>query len=435
MFSIFLLASLIFSLSIGISLKRGGSYFAAYVTLNLMFMYIVVPVSNWYFKVGIHEYYSSFFLRDGNSILYASFLVLVFAFSYFLAFVLAGSIGSYIRTDINIDKPRFAYGLFFVSVSCFLLFAYSYGGVSYVYENASKIRSGLDEGKNYLGAFFKLFTYYIEYVVFFFFARIYYYNNPGRIWRTVFFLAFFVIALIKSLADGGRGGIINLLIGLIFIVIAFNRWRLPKIKVAAAFVVAVFVGLYGKIFLFQLFGEGSLSFSEVERAPIIDQVVREYSHQFSSLVLAVDKNLAFERFYIDYFIWLLKPLKFLGVPVLDSISYFNTYQATGVWDSEIPPGVIAFNYYQGGFFGVALAGFIVGALVKWIDGLIANTVKYNSTISSYVVCAILFIYMPFAFLNADPALFIQWVLVYIILFVYLFARKRLRLVIRSRGPQ
>lgn len=436
MWILILISSALFMASM-IEVKRGGtSYFAHYVILSLILTYSVVPILNYYYDFGRHKYFISY-LNDASSVLHASLLVAVYAFSFFLGLKISSrNHGFYVWFSERAEKRSYVWAIFAVSVISFSLYVYFTGrGLQYVFANASGLRSGVDDAKSYAAAFMKVWTYYIEFVVFYFFAKYSYVGRSSKIPLLSVFVVMLLLATLKSFADGGRGGLINLIVGLIFVAAVSGRFvALPKFKILLGACTAVFIGVYGKIYLFQLFRNDGLQFSDVNEVAILSQVITEYSHQFSSLVMAVNQGLGFERLYIDFVVWVFKPLKLMGVAAPDSISYFNTYYATGVWDSEIPPGAIAFNYYEGGGVGVFVGGLLSGYIVKFVDKLILNTVRQGNMPFANAFSAVVFIYTPFLFLNSDPALFLQWVMAYVTLFFIIAILGGLRLK-RLRGQR
>jgi oligosaccharide repeat unit polymerase len=409
--------------------KGGTTYFPLYIVANLLFIYVFTPIVNYYLEIGNHKYFIEYF-DDSTVVFYAALIVLLFSIFFYVGIKFTKTNHDYyIKVSNKLDGKKYIFSIFFISVASFFAYVFFTGqGLQYVFANATTLRSGTDEAKNFGAAFLKLFTYYIEIVVFYFFAKISFSKKTEKPIVVIAFLITLGLAVTKSFADGGRGGMINLIVGLIFIAIVSERFKyIPKFKLFLALIVAVFIGLYGKTYIFQIINADARNVNvEISEIEIISGVVVEYSHQFSSLLMAVDRDLGMQRWYMDFFIWILKPLKLLGIEIADSISYFNTYHATGVWDSEIPPGLVALNYYQGGIVGVMIGGFASGYMVKFIDKLLLNTISQNKNIFSVAICSIFFIYVPFIFVNSDPALFVQWIFAYSLIFLTFFLVKKMR---------
>ncbi|MGD9859928.1 MAG: O-antigen polymerase [Marinobacterium sp.] len=241
------------------------------------------------------------------------------------------------------------------------------------------------------------------------------------------FFIFFVV-LFKSYLDGGRGGIIIDFIGLFFVF----YWFSGKINISyllAVLVFSIFIGFFGKTFIFSLYSDSSQNnyfYDILNEIKFFDGVVIEYSHQYLSLLVAVQNDLGGSRLFADFIYWLMKPLKLLGFSVADSIAYYNTYIIKGKWDSEIPPGALAFAYYQGGLIFIPLFGIFLGVFFSKLNSAIINSIqhsKYNGESYALVlsICVILTTYFPFSVVNSDPALFVQWSFCFIILFfVFVF---------------
>ncbi len=401
-------------------LKSRSSYLPSYLACLLILSYVVSPFMMYNFSVGVHPYFKSDIRSVIDVFSLLCFIVLLFVLSFFTGFFMlgAGRHKVFISVNHRFREGRFVLCLFLISLFFLYMFIVSYGGIDYVLSNASRIRSGTDENKNYLGAVFKMFSYYLELVVFFCFAR---FITYGGLTRFCVFLAVVSVVLLKAFLDAGRGGLLNIFIGLIFVFILV-RGRLPILSLCLLLPVFAFVVVYGKVLLMLLTAGGFESVSDgpsfFEKA---DFVLVEFSHQFLSLFPVVRDDLLGDRFYSDFFIWMLKPLKLLGVSGVDSISYYNTYNITGVWDSEIPPGPVALFLYNGGVFLVLLGGCFAGFFLRFVDRLIVNSTTVEGKVSSFLVAslAVFSIYIPFAYVNSDPALFVQWCLVYIILFFFL----------------
>ncbi|EPK7844040.1 hypothetical protein OY498_001794, partial [Acinetobacter baumannii] len=103
--------------------------------------------------------------------------------------------------------------------------------------------------------------------------------------------------------------------------------------------------------------------------------------------------------------WVFKPFKLLGFDIPDLISYFNTYIVYGVWDSEIPPGAVAFGYIQLGIVGVIFHGFILGMFFRFFDIMFRAKNQENPILLGFYA----FIVTSFTYMlsNSDPALFLQ----------------------------
>lgn len=404
-------------------LVKKTSYFLSYVFVAIALSYVVSPFGVFFFEFGVNPHQEVEVATLRGDMVYASVVVSIFLLGTILGFLIPNT-RRFVSFEFEKTELPFVLILFVIVLFCFYFFVSSYGGVEYVLNNISRIRSGTDENKNYLGAFVRLFTYYIEFLVFFFYVRFFINKNLKNF---LLFIIIFALGVAKAVLDGGRGGLINLFIGILFLSIYLKGGRMPLIYLLICFAIALIVGLYGKVYIFQIVGNTDVVLQDMEYLVKFEKVLKEYSHQFHSLVVAINHELGGDRLFQDFYVWILKPLKLFGYDIPDSISYYNTNVIKGVWDSEIPPGIVAFSYYEGGGLFVPLLGIFFGFLIKHFDSLVVNTISSNGNVSlTYPFLAIVSIYMPFAFSNSDPALFIQWTLAYTILFGSVYFTRKLK---------
>lgn len=409
--------------------RREKSYIGSYVVLIFILQYCLVPVAVYYFNFGISPAF--FYFVSQSNFVVASIVVCIFAFSFFVGYVYSPARGHkyFLIADERLNANRMVILIFIISILTFYAFINIYGGIDYVLATASRIRSGTDDNKNYFGAFFKLFSYYIEIVLFYLVINIVL-GGKNRFVYVLLFVAVFVIAFFKSFADAGRGGLLNIFIGMMFAYFFASR-KIPIKQMFVFIPLIIFVVFYGKIFIFQMFN--AVSWSDVGGGKdflyIADGFVAEFSHPFLSLDVAIGNGVYGERYFSDLFIFFLKPFKLLGIAVPDSISYYNTFQITGIWDSEIPPGAVLFWFYQAGIWVIPIGGFLSGYVLRWFDKFILNSIARDGVNRAFVLAwmVIVCVYLPFIFGNSDPALFVQWVAAYLILFISLLVLGKLRI--------
>lgn len=397
--------------------SKNKSYFPTYIALTLFIQFAINPAFIYFYGIGVNPAFP--YEIDHQLITLASGVTAIFFLAFAFGFWFASKKTNiyYLRQSTLTNENLVVSVLFIISVLAFLQFVSAYGGLDYVLLNASSIRGGGDSNKNYLGAFFKMFTYFLELVVFYVFSK--YLKTQERKWLFLF-LFLFLLGILKSFADAGRGGMLNLLIGLFFITIFIQR-RFQFLYFLILVPIILFVIIFGKTFLFEVYSGTNFDTVSGYTSTLdkIDSFLMEFSHPFLSIVLALKNEIGGNRYFVDFFIWILKPLRLLGISIPDSISYFNTYQFRGEWDSEIPPGLVAFFYYQGGLILLPIFGFITGYALRMLDRfmlLSASQARPYQALTNALL-GIISIYIPFAFGNADPALFIQWCLIYLMLFV------------------
>src|SRR5690606_13632028 len=92
------------------------------------------------------------------------FLIVLCALAAFSMGLLCGRARNYaiVGTDDEKGNKKIIFYLVAAGLISYALYVNIYGGWGYVLENISKIRSGTDDNKNYLGAIFKMFSYYLD---------------------------------------------------------------------------------------------------------------------------------------------------------------------------------------------------------------------------------------------------------------------------------
>lgn len=362
---------------------------------------------------------------------FASVLVLLFFISFLLGRCVRLSFGVYINDFRPYDYKVVVFLLLTISFISFISFVQLYGGLGYVFEYAANIRSGTDPNKSYLGAFFRMFTYYLE---FSFYAVISVFLIKGKrilSFSSVVVLGLFFIVAAKLMLDSGRSGFISLFVG-VFFVYCFIRSRVPILASVVVSVLAFFILVYGKVYIFPLFTGVDVSVLDYTQADRFNSFFVEFAHPYFSTLATIVTESSGERIFGDFFYWILKPLKLLGVNVPDSVSYFNTYIATGDWDSMIPPGGVAFALQQGGYFFVPVFGFICGIFYNIIDDFVVRSIYCRSPVV-LSFCVVLTMLMPGLVVSSDIALIIQASFVYLVLFFILLVTRKFRLYVHSNN--
>lgn len=381
------------------------------VFMSLIWVMIIYCLSPLMLILSYDEVASPRFLSNKysmNSVLPQLITILFFS-SFFVGTYFSRSTKKMISLNISIKQSKYiSYLLFLVGLFSMIYYISAYGGISYVLENMSKIRSGTADIKNYFAAFIKGFTKFINLSFLILFALFLQKQFKSKFEKFIFFIITLACLFSIYLSAGREAGISFIISTLI--VYYFVKKEIPLIPGLLLFLFSMFYILFGKIFIFALGNENfdkSKFISESFFQTISNSynlIIGEFSHQYLSLVNFLQNNYDY-RYFGDYIYWLLKPLKLLGIDVPDSISYYNTYIVYGVWDSEIPPGVVAFSFIEGGVFGVVLHGIFLGYFFSWIDRFF-NAKKQNSAV---ILGFYGFIISSFTYLisNADPALFLQ----------------------------
>lgn len=310
-----------------------------------------------------------------------------------------------------------------------LFFIYTYGGLDYVIQNMSKIRSGVDDNKNYLAAFVNIFSKYTNFSFFILLALMMSKGFNYRYEKILFIIALFSTLFTVYLSAGRETGI-GFLIS-ILVVYYSTRKKVPVLLLSFFTILSFLYILFGKVFLFALNNENfdAASFYDEHFYSVLrssyNLILSEFSHQYLTLVHFMQGNYEF-RYLGDYIYWILKPLKLMGIDIPDSISYYNTFIIYGIWDSEIPPGAIGFGYIQIGSLGLVLHGFLLGIFFRFFDVIFDAKNQDNSILLGfYSVIVTSFTYI---LSNSDPALFLQNRIPHILFmfFILFFLKARLK---------
>lgn len=378
-----------------------------YIILWFGIIYGFVPILLWSSRDYYHPIYEDLIPHDH------SFIVESIAFlGAYVIFILGTKIKittplKLIQTKNN-SSYKLCLGLFIVGLFFFYLYIRGYGGLHYILENMSQVRSGTDDNKNYLAAFFLMISGVLDFsvilAVFFLFKE-----RKKSVLKSVLFVIIIIFALLKSFMSGGRSNIILILITIVLVY--YYIYKDIKLKyIIILGLISIFIILFGKTFLFGIFSDQELYFGSVwesqKQIGFFNGIAYEFNHQTFTVSNFVvnDYDLRLGK---DYIIWLFKPIKlFLDDPFFDSISYYNTSLIQKIWGSDIPPGFIGLAFLNGGFFCVAIQSFCAGLFLKYITKLFQESDMLNNPI---VFCLYIFLFnlFWFYFQNGDPALMIQ----------------------------
>lgn len=411
--------------------EKGKLNLFSYFVLWYGVIYGLIPI---FYFVGGKDYMLPMYwplIGDMNFLL-ESFIVLVGYVSLFVGAKSYNKKGFKIVSNLGNKGDKlfnFSFFLFIIGILAYYYYIQLYGGLSYVLNNVSQIRSGTDENKNYLGAIIRMFSSFIVYsfiiVIFLFYKN---YFKKSKI-KFLFFIAVTSSLVLTALLDGGRANMIVKFI-YIFLAIYFLRGKIKKRYILLVASIAMFIVFFGKTFIFSMFStERVITFSEVNEVQnsigYSNLVVYEFNHQFLSLSNYI-QNEHESRYLKDYIIWALKPLKLIdGNSFYDSISYYNTYLISGYWGSDIPPGFLALAFINGGILVVIIQNLIIGRFIRFLDvSFYSSNFKENGVL--FFIYMYLFNYLWFALQNGDIALIIQSGLVFIVFFTYLFFTKKIK---------
>lgn len=308
---------------------------------------------------------------------------------------------------------RAALVVFIVGVMSVFLYSSMYGGIANALKYAALIRAGYGDlalvGSGNL-LFFKNLIPLLQFLPICLLGT---FLNTRKLGAMFLFLGAFGIAVFGLFLMSGRGRVV-----LFVVLLAICGWsfvsRKRKISGASVVLAAIvmlvldFFITYGKVF-FRYFDSPDLDFLQIfQDRPYIplEEFVNYYRHRVESIAYAINDTRFSPTFFYDSFAILsfVIPTRITGLVAPDSISYINTFLQTGLWDSMIPPGLVAYGYYSLGVAGVLLSSAVYGLVPGLIDrrnkveGVVGNTRIYYR----YPFLLIWLVY----FLQGDPRVMI-----------------------------
>lgn len=398
--------------------------------MSLVWLFVIYCVSPLMLLISYDDVVSARFI--GKVFDMESIIPILIVFVFLVTFLFGAKIPLkiynyyfYLEEKSNI---RIELLLWIIGGGALWFYIYSYGGLIYFLENMSQIRSGTADIKNYFAAFVFSFVKYLNLaflIVFIRFLKNGFYNKLH-----VFLMFVFFISCIFSLyLSAGREDAISFMIS-ILAAYYFVKRRIPILGSLIVGILSLFYIVFGKTFLFALNREDFDAHSFIQEKMWDDflnsfnLVIYEFTHQYLSLINFLENDFEF-RYFGDYFYWIFKPFKLIGLDIPDSISYYNTYLIYSVWDSEIPPGAIAFGYISAGMVGVIFHAVLLGMVVCIFDKLF-NPKNQSNTVMLAFYC---FMVSSLTFLisNSDPALFIQNRLPHFLFMIIILSFYKIRL--------
>jgi len=266
-------------------------------------------------------------------------------------------------------------GLFlaFLSFASVFIYASQFGGMERAIMAADAVRSG--HGDEYWISKTYIFVY--RFIPFSMLAIIIYFlleERKGFWLHTMFWVSLGVALFSRFALFKSKQGIIEFLLLYLFYLSLKNKKS--------------YILHFGILFLFAIFFIPALeSYLDTGKFVITDpmnifqailNMLSFFNFDQTSLEFALNKDYDFL-----YFEGVISGLRGKIVPMswltfLDDNSMLtNTYFFYNFRDSIVPPGVVAFGYYNLGVIGVVIAGFFSGFLVKKIEYFFINIISYN----------------------------------------------------------
>ena len=335
--------------------------------------------------------------------------------------------------EVDPRKRRaFIGGLLVLAAASIYVYSSEHSGLSSAITDAAAIRAGHVQATQL--SFFKRFLPTAWLASFWIFSMMLS-RNWRWTWATGSGLALaLALSVIGFLLTSSRGNIVFFL-GTVFLMVASYRRDIGLVRLAAAGVLSVLVLLYGKLLFSSLLGyEGDMSYVWDSFQGKVDErnldpfvlIVREFQYPFVSLqhTAAVEFSTGLEyRWFLDwiYGFFSLIPEKLIPVSVPDTVAYVNTEGLTGIYDSEIPPGLIALGMYSMGIVGVIATCAVFGALGGAADAILLprKKQKHYVALMLYSLGGVLW---GFRTIQGEPRVFFQANFVFLTVVVYLLFR-------------
>lgn len=255
-------------------------------------------------------------------------------------------------------------------------------------------------------------------------------------WNYLLVLSFYVLYMLST---SSRGGIANTLI-MHFMILIYFRGGFLRSAVPLFFILVVLT-LYGKQLFFAIasfirgdsFIDAFTTLDEARNAeayvnPVIEKVLKEFTHSIDSLISAVSGTDIIEYTYFsDFFLSILRVIpqrivmQFVELPA--TISTVNTSVLTGERIASIPPGLVGHFYYSLGLVGIVAGFFAYGLIGRKISDRIANAVRGNDVV--YAVYAYTALLFGFFVANGDPNVYFYSVLWPLVVY-YSLSRSHMR---------
>ncbi len=367
--------------------------------MNLTYLFI-------YGLSGAYSYYSFsenkllyINLEQSDTLFFFSYILVVI--SYFLSlifyFYFFEKIKSFSFERINLKYPSIISLLFcFVFI---LIYIAQYGGLQNALYSAAAIRSGYGEVED--GSKLTFVKYLMPIGVFpFLYFSLQCINGEVKKNIILFLISASVLFLALILMSGRTRIVMYLLALVILTIYAKDGFKINLKKT----ILYGGVGTLSFIFITQgkkifsslealMNGESLLTImGENEKSSFLDSFLgyfahRNYSNEMALQYFSDTNNLYWfkDNFYILFY---LIPERLTGISKPESISYINTQNFTGIYDSTIPPGILAYGLYSLWIPGMFLMAILYSFLFSYFDKLNCNNKKNKVVLVFTLPCVL-----------------------------------------------
>ncbi|HIP41096.1 MAG TPA: oligosaccharide repeat unit polymerase [Campylobacterales bacterium] len=370
------------------SVKSGWSILSVFL-IFFSIQYLVIPLlfilnsTVFFLKFGVSDLYlNSHGLQKFYSL---ESLLVVFIFIAFLFagtwFIKEKSTQSYYFKERTVYIFRkevsllFLIGLFLATLSFASLFLYSsaFGGMERAIEVSARVRSGYGSevwlSQKYI--FTKRFIPFsiLGIIIFFLLEQ----RKGLSIWL-IFYMSFGVAMFSRFVLFKGKQSMLVLILLYLFYLSLKNK-KSYLFHFAIFFLFAIFLLPALDIYL------DSKKFVIPEASSFIQQILDMFLFMnFDQVSLEFALQKTYDFFYFENFISGIRgsfiPESWL-TNINGNVMLLNTYYFYGREATTVPPGVMAFGYYNLGAIGVAIVAFGTGVLIKKLDYFFMNLLIFN----------------------------------------------------------
>ncbi|NQZ04705.1 O-antigen polymerase [Idiomarina sp.] len=267
------------------------------------------------------------------------------------------------------------YGWLPLLFSMFSLYLYSlqYGGIAQALSAAAMIRAGLY--KESVGSF-TFFKYFIPIFLIGFSFWFLKYLFTKRVKHLFYFLIYFGWGVYAfSFMAGRTRFVFLLLLPLIFWVLQVRKVKIKSIITTFLLTLTLVLGIvnYGKsVFV----GLSTDNYQAHEVKSEESSLIGYFTHRVYANEVAWGRFIELNEVYgfndVFFAPLFIIPERLTGIKKPDSISYHTTEVLTGVYDSMIPPGVVALGLFSFNVVGLVFVSIIYGAIFALFDNKIAR---------------------------------------------------------------
>jgi len=351
--------------------------------------YLVVPISMmlndfvFFLEYKLLDLYVPHFDIDRYYNLYTFFVVFIFITIFFLGvnFAKKGDETQYILKERTITllsqeiNLLFIIGLFLSLLSFASVFIYGsqFGGLDIAIKAADAVRSG--HGDEYWIS--KRFIFVYRFIPFSILSIIIFFllKEKKSLWVWIMFLLALWTALFsRFFLFKSKQAIIELLLLYMFYLSLKNK-KSYLFHFGIFFLIAIFLipGLESYL------DTGKFEVPEASNiVQAIFNMLTFFNFDQTSLVFSLHENYDFV-----YFEGIISGLRGKLIPMswltsMDNNTIFtNTYYFYNLREAIVPPGIVAFGYYNLGVIGVIIVAFFSGYLIKKLDYFFINATKYE----------------------------------------------------------